>query len=142
MSGSKGPQGDRSVHVGGNLVGSIVQTGDEGVASLRYEQISLPEPESVDIRAELASIKEALLKLASSDSLKIQNAVDEAEAELTKPQPDKNEVGKALERALDYAKKAEGFASAVEKLKTPIANAAAWLGDNWHKILGVVGLCV
>lgn len=142
MSVRDDPHQDRSVHVGGSVSKSIIQTGDKGNASLRYERISLPEPASVDMRAELSAIKEAILKLTTPDSLKIKNALDEAEAELEKPQPDKNEVGKALERALDYAKMAEGFASTVEKLKTPITNAVAWLGNNWHKILGVVGLIV
>ncbi|NJO61997.1 MAG: CHAT domain-containing protein, partial [Richelia sp. RM2_1_2] len=52
------------------------------------------------------------------------------------------EVGEALNRALKYAKKAEGFASVVEKLQPHLAKTTAWLGDNWHKLLGFVGLTI
>jgi hypothetical protein len=40
-------------------------------------------------------------------------------------------MGKALDRAFDYAKKAEGFASMSAKLQPRITNITAWLGDNW-----------
>jgi hypothetical protein len=142
MSNREHPYQDSSVQVGGSVTGSNIVTGDQNVVSLHYQQVSLPEPASVDMRAELAAIKEEILKLTSEHRDKMESAIKDAEGEVAKPKPDKDEVGKALERALDYAKKAEGFASTAEKLKTPIANAAAWLGENWHKILGVVGLVI
>jgi hypothetical protein len=51
-------------------------------------------------------------------------------------------VGDALNRALKYAQKAEGFASAMEKLQPHLAKTTAWLGDNWHKLLSIVGLTI
>jgi hypothetical protein len=71
---------------------------------------------------------------------KIKNAMADAQDELSSPAPDKDEVGKAIQRALDYAHKAENFGSAIEKIKPHIINVAAWLGTNWDKILGFVGL--
>jgi len=47
-----------------------------------------------------------------------------------------------VDRALDYAKKADGFTKAIEKIKPRVEKAAAWLGENWYKILGVVKLMV
>jgi len=92
--------------------------------------------------AELKALREALASLQTPDRRKIDNALDEAEDELKKPEPDKNEVGKAVDRALDYAKKADGFTKAIEKIKPRVEKAAAWLGENWYKILGVVKLMV
>ena len=131
---------NRSVSIGGNVTGSAIQTGDRNVANLQFQPISLPAPESVDIRAEFDALHEILAKLETSDRRKIDNAFADAQEEVNKPQPDKNEVGKALDRALDYAKKAEGFACVVEKLKPHLIKATAWLGENRHKLLSTVGL--
>jgi hypothetical protein len=142
MSNLAKPSSDRSVSIGGNASGNVIQTGDRNIASVQYQQATLPPPEGVDIRSELTALREALARLDSPDRRKIENALSDAEEELAKPEPDKDEVGHALDRALDYAKKAEGFAQIIETLKPHITSAAAWLGSNWHKILGVVGLAV
>ncbi|MBW4624344.1 MAG: CHAT domain-containing protein [Brasilonema octagenarum HA4186-MV1] len=131
---------NRSVSIGGNVTGSAVQTGDRNVANIQFQPVSLPAPESVDIRAELKALQEAIALLESPDRRKIENAFADAEDEVNKPNPDKNEVGKALDRAFDYAKRAEGFASVVEKLKPHLTKTTAWLGENWHKLLSIVGL--
>ena len=51
-------------------------------------------------------------------------------------------MGEALNRALKYAKKAEGFAGAIEKLQPHFTKTTAWLGENWHKLLGLVSLTI
>jgi hypothetical protein len=58
-----------------------------------------------------------LARLDAPDHRKIENALSDAEDEVAKPHPNKDEVGKALARALDYAQKAQGFAKAIETLK-------------------------
>lgn len=140
MSETAKSSSDRSVSIGGDATGNIIQTGDQNVASLQFQQVTLPPPESVDIHAELNGLRELLEQLSSPDSRKISNALSDAEDELAKPEPDKDEVGKALDRALDYAKKAEGFADVLGKLKPRITNVASWLGKHWHKLLPIVGL--
>ncbi|MBF2009490.1 MAG: CHAT domain-containing protein [Chlorogloeopsis fritschii C42_A2020_084] len=139
---SQEPKGwqNRSVSVGGKVIGSAITTGDNNVTSVHYQPVSLPAPESVDMRAEINTLREILVKLESSDRRKIDNAFADVEEELNKPQPDKNEVGKALDRAFDYAKKAEGFVSLTEKLKPHLTKTVAWLGENWHNLLNIVGL--
>jgi len=136
------PVSDRSVHIGGDAKGNVIQTGDHNVASVNYQQVSLPPAESIDIRAELAALREILTQVESSDLRKIENALSDAEDELEKPEPEKDELGKVLDRALDYAKKAEGFAKFIETLKPTVTNIASWLGSNWYKILTAVGLTV
>ncbi len=142
MSDSGKKENDRSVHVGGNASQNVIVTGDKNVTNVQYQQITLPPPESVDIGAELAALRELIAKLDSPDQRKIDNALADAEDELGKETPDKDEIGKALDRALDYAKKAEGFVGTIEKLQPHVTKAAAWLGENWHKMLGAVGLAL
>ncbi len=131
---------NRSVSFGGNVAGSVIQMGDRNVANVQFQPLSLSAPESVDIRAELDALNIILAKLETSDRRKIDRALADAQEEVNKLQPDKNEVAKALDRALDYAKKAEGFAYVVEKLKSHLIKATAWLGENRHKLLSTVGL--
>lgn len=140
MSQAKHPDQDRSVQIGRDMTGSVIQTGDSNTASVQLQQASLPRPESVDIRSEIDALRELLAQLETSDRRKIENALDDAGEELSKPEPDKDEVGKALDRALDYAQKANGFAEAIDQLRPHVEKAVGWLGENWHKILTGVGL--
>ena len=139
MDGKYNVGQNHSVSIGGNVTGSAIQTGDRNVANVQFQPVSLPSPESVDIRSVLNALQEVLSFLKSSEGRKIDNAFADAFEELNKPKPDKNEVGKALDRALDYAKKAEAFTMLIEKLKPHITAATAWLGENWYKLLSIVG---
>jgi hypothetical protein len=130
----------RDVHVGGNVVGSNIVTGDHNTAEVRYKKVQLPAAEKVDIRTELEALKQLLGRLKTDDQQKIVNAIGEATGDATKPNPDKDEVGKALERALDYASKAADFGEKTGQIATHLQSAVGWLGDNWHKLLPLVGL--
>ncbi|MBW4695619.1 MAG: CHAT domain-containing protein [Lyngbya sp. HA4199-MV5] len=131
---------NRSVSIGGNMTGSVIQTGDRNTASVQFHQTTLPPAKSVDIQAELKALQDLLAQIDSPDRRKIDHALADVEDELKKPQPDKAEVGQALERALNYAQKAEGFSAAIEKLQPRMTKVVAWLGDNWYKLLSVVRL--
>ena len=135
-------RGTQQITINGTASGNIFVRGDRNVATVQLEQVNLGSPADVDMLKELSAIREALVHIESPDKGNIDNAISDAEDELKKAQPDKDEVGQALDRALNYAKKAENFAGVMEKLKPHIANAATWLGSNWHKILAVVGLVV
>jgi hypothetical protein len=133
---------DRSVTVGRDMKSSIVQTGDQNRATLRLERITLPPADSVDMTQVLTQLRSITQTLDSSDKLKMENAVGDMHAELQKHSPDKNDIGSSLERFLKFAKKAAGYASTVESLKTPVTGAVAWLGSNWHSLLNSVGLSI
>jgi len=65
---------------------------------------TLPSGGSVDIARELATIR-AILEMSGGERAdKIGRALDDAAEEASKPQPDKDEIGKALDWALGYAK--------------------------------------
>ncbi len=131
---------DRSVSIGGNATGNVIQTGDSNQASLQFTQTTLPPRETVDIQAEFAALREILAQLKAPDQQKIDRALEDMRDEITKLKPDLDEVGDALNRALKYAEKAEGFVTAAGKLQTHVTNTVSWLGNNWHKLLGLVGL--
>ena len=133
-------QGKRSVSIGGAANKSIIVTGDHNKVVQTIKRVSVPPPESVDMKAELATLRALLAQLSAPDARKIDNAVGDAEDELRRPQPDKDEVGKALDRAITYAQKAEGFGEAAEKLVPHIVNVAGWLGTAGAMLLRVFGL--
>lgn len=126
---------DRSVKIGGDAKGNVIQTGDNNKANLTYQEAPLPPPESVDIHAEVAALKELLSALNAPDQRKINNAFEDAEEELEKDEPDKDEVSQALERAAGYAQRAEDFAEVIEKFKPHAFKIAAWLGAGGTALL-------
>ena len=134
MKSDRSREQNRSISIGGSVTGSAMITGDDNITSVQYSPVSDTTPD-VDIRGELNAMREILVNLSSLDSRKIDNAVVDALEEFNKPQPDKTEVGKALERAFDYAQKAIGFASVIEKLNPHLNKTVAWLGTDWHKLL-------
>ncbi|MEO0984220.1 MAG: hypothetical protein AAFY20_01580 [Cyanobacteria bacterium J06639_14] len=131
---------DRSVHIGSSVSGSVIQTGDQNTASIQFQQASLPQPKTVDIGLEITALKTLLSQLASPDKRKIENALEDAEDELQKLEPDKDEVGQALDRALKYAERANGFAEAMDKLRPHVEKAAGWLGKNLVQAFSCCGI--
>ncbi|MBB1492699.1 hypothetical protein H5395_14395 [Paracoccus sp. MC1854] len=133
---------DRSVHVGRDMTGSQVITGDHNQATMSGTKVTLPSPDTVQPAIELAELRELLASLDTPDRGKIERALADAEEEATKPDPDRDEVGSAVDRALGYAKKASDFGDQIENVAPKVKALASWLGTNWHRILAVVGLGV
>jgi hypothetical protein len=124
-----------AVTIHGPVTGGAVVAGSHNTVTVSYSQVALPPAESVDIKAALAAIEAALATMESPDQKKIKNAMSEAKDEADKPTVDKAEVGKSLERALEYAQKAAGFAVILEKIQPHVLGAAAWLGAHGQLIL-------
>ena len=132
----KGKAGSgNSVSAGRDVTGSVITQGKKNRVKASFRlSIFLPRAASTSRRSRRSRSSSAACD--PSDDSKIKNALEDADTETKKPKPDKDEVGGALERAIKYAKKATGFATAVEALKPHVERAAAWLGTNWHVILG------
>lgn len=131
---------NRSVSAGGNISGSIIQTGNGNDASLTVTQ--LPSAESVDVVATLAELRALLSGRGGEDSRKVANALDDADAELAKAEPDKVEVAGTLTRALGYVEKAGELSENVEKIAPLVTRIAGWIGSAAHygPLLAFVGL--
>lgn len=112
--------GDSRVSIGRDAVGNVITTGDKNVveAHVTVAKHEPPtDPATVDVAKELAAIRTILMGLGSEHTKKIGRALDDASDEAEKKTgPDKDELGKALERALTYAKSASAFATAATKL--------------------------
>jgi len=134
-----------SIHIGGSVSGSnLMFAGDNNTTVVGNNNVTdirnkMPAPESVDIRKELAGLREVLANLQSPDQKKINNAIEEAQEEIQKPEPKKDEVGKALERAMGYAQQAGTFKTIIETLKPHVLSISSWLGENWHSLTKVIG---
>ena len=124
------------------MTGSAITSGDNNTIAVTFQAASLPEPTSVNIKAEIDALRQILAPLASPDQRKLDNALADIDDELAKPQPDKDEVGQALDRAMTYAQRASGFAEAIAQLRPHVERTAAWLGKNWYKLLAFVGLAM
>jgi len=90
--------GERSVRIGGDAKGNAIATGDRNVVTVTYSA-SLPPAESVDIRAALAALQQALAGLDPPDKGKMDRALTDAAEEAAKADPDRDEIGGAIERA-------------------------------------------
>ncbi len=134
------PSGDRSVNVGGNAIRTQITTGDHNVAVSITTDPRLPAAETVDVSAELTAIRSVLDALEGRDRKKIDNALREAEDDATGEDPDRDEVGKALDRAVEYASKTAGFLDVVDKMRPHLRNLAGWMGSYGPHVARVLGL--
>jgi hypothetical protein len=124
-----------------DITGSSIVTGDHNVVSTTMKQITLPPADQVDVKAELVALREALAGMRKvPDRGKLDRAIEDAVEETAKPEPDKEEVGGALERAVKYAKAADDFADHADKLLPRLAALASWLGPVGHGLLSLLGL--
>ena len=131
------PGDNRSVQIGGSVTGSAVVTGDSNTISVQFQQASLPEPETVDIQAEIEALKDIF---ASLNNPTIAGAAEELVQEMAKPEPDKEIMADALETGLKRIKKLADFGDAIDRLRPHVEATAGWLGQHGHKLLPLVGL--
>lgn len=137
MAANNIPNSDRSVHMGGDVTGSALVTGDANTVSVEFQQASLPQPDTVDIQAELKALQ---ILLASFNDPVAMGVAQKLEQESGKPEPDKSVVATTLETGLTYAQNLSGFAEAIDTLRPHVEAAAGWLGKHGDKLLPLVGL--
>ena len=121
---------NKSIAVSGDAIGNVITSGDSNNITLDFAQTTLPDVEQVDIQAELTALRELLASLQGPDQKKVDRAMEDVDDELAKAEPDRDEIGDALERALKYAQKADDWADTAAKLQTHVTGAVSWLGDN------------
>jgi hypothetical protein len=132
--------GDNRSVTAGDIIGSSVVTGDNNVVSTRMTQYTLPPPDTVDVKAELAALRELVSKLNLQDRGKLNRAIEDATEETSKADPDKEEVAGAVGRIVKYAKAADDFDEHVTKLLPHIAALGSWLGTAGYALLKAVGI--
>ena len=133
---------DKSINIGRDATESIIITGDGNVVFTTFEKVSLPPSESVDIGRALEGLLQELRELALKQEghSEIAQAMEKATEEAEKNDPDRNTIGSHVEKALDVAKTANNFVEVCKLAGPHVTNVAAWLGQNWHTLLPLVGL--
>ena len=134
--------GDNRSVTARDINGSSVVTGNHNITTNAMIQHPLPSPETVNVAAELAALRELLEKLNVPDRGKLDRAMQDATEETAKPKPDKEEVASAVGRVVKYAKAADDFGGHAEKLIPRIAALGSWLGTHGKPLLAMTGIAV
>lgn len=133
--------GDRGVRIGRDAAGNVITSGDHNVVEAHVtatlHEVPLVEAGAmVDMAKELGTIRALLMGLESEHAKKIGRALDDADEEAGKKDAgSKDELGKALDRALTCAKSATAFTTAATKLAPHLRAAVVWLGSQWTALL-------
>ena len=139
MSGS----GDNRSVTARDITGSSVVTGDNNTVTTTMRQVAAPSADKVDAKAELAALKELLAQLKNvPDRGRLDRAMQDAVEETAKPQPDKAEVGNALERVAKCTKAAGDFAENAEKIVPRLVALGSWLGPAGRVVLNALGVAI
>lgn len=128
------------VSIGRDAIGNVITTGTKNTVKAHVtapmHETPLVDPAMVDMAKELGALRTLLLGLESEHAKKIGRALDDADEEAgKKTDANKEELGRALDRALTYAKSATAFATAATKLAPHLRAAVAWLGSQWTALL-------
>ena len=126
---------------GGDSVGNLIVAGNSGLVcvDLRVGKADLPAMARVNISAELESIRTCLRRAGGVNARKAERALDDAIDEAGRAKPDRDEVGNALSRAVDYARTSEAFAEQLDRLTPHLSRMVTWLGASWQHLLDTGG---
>ncbi len=125
---------NRGISISGNATGGVFVTGNQNSISASNQMVISNHNESVEIRSVIATLSEVLTNLPGDAKRKIARAFEDINDELASADPDRHEVGAALDRALRFAKSSDEFANAQPKLDENIGQVIKWLGADWSKI--------
>ena len=139
MSGS----GDNRSVTARDVTGSSIVTGDRNTVTTTMRQVTMPPADKVDVKAEVAALREMLAGLKNvPDRGRLERAMEDAVEETAKPQPDKEWVGNALERVAKSAKAASDFSENAEKIVPRLVALGSWLGPAGRAVLNALGVPV
>lgn len=134
------PPGSRIVSAG-SITGSVVFAGDDNTTVTTLNRIDLPPPESVDLAAEIAALRDILARLDLPPARRIEGGFADLEAEAAKPpaERDPEAIVGILEPILSYFRKARDYTEQVEELQGHVAAIVSWAGPIGQRLLGYVG---
>jgi hypothetical protein len=139
MSGS----GDNRSVTARDITESSVVLGDHNTVTTTMRQVAAPPADKVDAKAELAALRDLLAELKNvPDRGRLDRAMQDAAEETAKPEPDKAEVGNALERVTKCAKAANDFTENAEKIVPRLVALGSWLGPAGRTLLNTLGITI
>jgi len=93
----------------------------------KYDQLS--QLKIVPLK-EIAALEEILKNFDSPHKRKIESAIDDMKEELTKPEPDKDEICNSWERAMRYIRTIDNFTEIEESIKPHITVISDWINQK------------
>ena len=120
-----------SVSITGSVSQSSVVAGDNNKVrqSWNTQTVAPSERQSGEIIQSLRELRELVERLDTADQAKIARALDDAQEEAAKPNPDKAEVAGALQRVVKYAAVAKDIGGIIGELQGPLSIIAGWIGS-------------
>ena len=107
-----------------DIIGSQVIAGDNNKADMSGVKVTLPAADTVNIAKELAGLRELLATLSGPDQGKLDRALLDAEEEVRKDSPDKQELADAVTRAIKCARETDGIIDLMQKWT--VARRSPW----------------
>ena len=123
----------------GSVKGSALSTGHRNTQTVTYTRTASAADDRAAVLEALREIRAALEGISGSYSKTAKRNADAAFAAASAEKLDKDEVGGALESALEAAKKSAEFIGVAATLGPYVKTAAGWLGDEWSHLIGLLG---
>ncbi|MEO5371838.1 MAG: hypothetical protein H7833_17360 [Magnetococcus sp. DMHC-1] len=126
----------------GSAKGAVVSIGNHVTIQAGTPAAAASDPAREEMLVAMRALREILATMHSPHANKIECALADAEEEVARPQPDRDKIGSALQRALGYAQKTGELVQVMDKLKPHIQSVAGWLktaGRPLTEFLGGAG---
>jgi hypothetical protein len=127
--------GDNRSVTARDISNSSIVTGDHNKVT---NSVTVTRDVSVDLLAEIQALRRLFEGLQGAEAGKLSRALDDAEEEAKKPEPDPAEIEGAVGRALKYAKGANDFAEQIEKAQPRLEQIAKWIGVGVTALMGIL----
>lgn len=121
-----------SIKISGKVTSSIINIGNNNTLTTGNTNRVLGDD---DLLKYINELRDFLMSFEQSSNRKLENAMNEAQEEASKPQPDKNELAESLERAVKYVKNAESFVGNTKQLANHLSPIVSWLGSSGMKLI-------
>jgi hypothetical protein len=126
--------------VSGPVIGSIHAGSINNSLNWRNISVTVPPPETVNIRSEVDALRPILNLLQVAEPKRLTNALDDAETEAAKSSPNKAVLANDLLRVLEAAKTAVAFTDQIVALANHLVPIASWLGEHGLQLLSTVSV--
>lgn len=134
MNGNRSNRSVRAEHISD----SNVVTGDSNVVSSNEGKSMLLSSETINVMSELSTLKNLASNLRIPEQEKLDAALEGAEEELIKSNPDKARVASSIETAVSYMKSAESFSESSSKIIPHVLTLSSWLGNHGRALLDLL----
>jgi hypothetical protein len=131
--------GAGGIAVGGNVRGSVLNTGDGNALTVTSSTAAQAPSERTEVLKALGEIRAALQGLSGPRASTARREADAAVQAASADGSDKEAIGAALESALEVARKTTEFAEIAGRLAPFLHTVTGWLGNEWSHLISLLG---